>query len=303
MRVGMGLAVTVVLWGAAFGLIKSAGAVYGGGELALVRFIVAGTVLGLAGVVMRVRVPRKGRDVLAFFGTGLSGVAIYHPFLNYGEKVVSAGVASLLINSAPLWTAILASFLLREKITRRKGMGILVSFVGVAILAVGSKGRIEIEPAALLVVGSAVCAAIYVIIQKKFLSGWGAVEFTLWTVWAGVILMLPVFGLSSWNTVRTAPIERTLEVVFLGVFPAALAYMTFAYATVRMPASRVMTFMYLIPPVAMAFAWMYEGEVPTWLSALGGALAIGGVAIVNSARESRAEAGEKQQPVIAVEEG
>jgi drug/metabolite transporter (DMT)-like permease len=292
-RVATALAITVVFWGAAFPLIKSAGKAYGGGELALLRFLIAGVALGVAAVVMRIGPPKR-EDAWKFFLTGLLGVAIYHPCLNYGEEVVAAGTASMLINSAPVWTAIFATFLLGEKISLRKGVGIAISFVGIALLAFGEKGRLEIEPAATLVVTSAVCAALYVIAQKKYLSAYGALEFTLWTVWAGVILMAPVFGMSTLREVIAAPARATVEVAFLGVFPAAIAYMMFAYATVRMPASRVMTFMYLIPPVAIAISWVYLGEVPTWVMICGGCLAIGGVAVVNSARTTAA----RVQPLI-----
>ncbi|MGN6367904.1 MAG: DMT family transporter [Phycisphaerae bacterium] len=280
-RVSAALAITVVLWGGAFPLIKSAGHSYGGGELALLRFVVAGITLGIAGMVTRTELPRA-RDLWAFFLTGLLGVAIYHPFLNYGEEVVAAGTASMLINSGPVWAALLAPLLLGETINRRKGVGIAISFFGVALLAFGEKGRFEFQPAALLVIVSAICAALYVIVQKKYLSNYGALAFTLWTVWAGVLLMVPLFGVSTVREMLRAPGRATGEVCFLGVFPAAVAYMTFAYATVRMPASRVMTFMYLIPPVAMAIAWVYLGEMPTGMSVAGGLLAIGGVAVVNS---------------------
>src|SRR5271170_3849469 len=198
-RVTVALAITVLFWGAAFPLIKSAGRAYGGGELALLRFSIAGIALSIAGIVMRIGLP-KPRDVWKFFLTGLLGVAIYHPCLNYGEQVVSAGAASMLINSAPVWTAIFAALFLAEKISSRKALGIAISFTGVALLTFGETGRFEIQPAALFVVTSAVCSALYVIVQKKFLSDYGALPFTLWTVWAGVILLLPVFGMSTAQT-------------------------------------------------------------------------------------------------------
>jgi drug/metabolite transporter (DMT)-like permease len=288
-KIAAALAITVVFWGGAFPLIKSAGRFYGGGELALLRFLIAGTTLGIAGIVVRVGIPPR-RDWWAFFLTGFLGVAVYHPCLNYGEEVVAAGTASMLINSAPVWAAIFASLFLKEQISSRKASGIAISFVGVALLAFGEKGRFQFEPAALLVVTSAVCAALYVIVQKKYLAHYEALPFTLWTVWAGVILLLPIFGVRMLHELANAPLRATGEVCFLGVFPAAIAYMTFAYATVRMPASRVMTFMYLIPPVAMAIAWAYLGEIPTWVSVCGGALAIGGVAVVNSAGAIRGRA-------------
>jgi drug/metabolite transporter (DMT)-like permease len=288
------LIVTVTLWASAFPVIKTAGEAYGAGDLATLRFTIAAATLGSYAIYKQARRPR-GVDIFWFFMTGLLGVAIYHPFLNYGEHKVSAGGASLLINSAPVWTAILAALLLREKIGWRKVVGIAVSFTGIVLISLGQKGGLSLEPAALFVVGSAICAAFYVIIQKRFLAKYTALEFTFWTVFAGVILLAPVFGWSTFQTAMKAPGRNTLEVAYLGVFPAAIAYMTFAYATVRLPASRVMSCMYFIPPLTMLMAWPYNDERPSGVSLIGGALALGGVAIVNMARK-------EITPVIAVEE-
>ncbi len=285
--VGIALSITLTHWASAFAVIKSAGHAYGAGELALLRFTVAGVVLGLYAAATRVKLPRP-RDLPYFFLTGLLGVALYHPFLNYGEEVVSAGVASLLINSAPVWTAILASFLLRERVGSRKTLGIALSFVGILLLMLGDRGEFTIRPAALLIVGSAISMAFYMVVQKRFLAHYSAMEFILWTFWAGVILLLPIFAAATIRAASRAPAQATLEVIYLGIFPGAIAYMCFAYATVRLRAATVVSFMYLVPGMAMLMAWGYSGEVPTALGLLGGTLAIGGVAIVNTANRDPA---------------
>jgi len=319
-RVILALAVTTLFWASAFPVIKSAGVAYGPGQLATLRFTIAALALGIAAIFKGVRRPR-GMQILWFMVTGFTGFSLYHPFLNWGEQTISAGTAALLINSAPVWTAILAAFVLKEKISLRKALGIAISFTGILLLVLGqpissaqapattaavtlAAGTFPAEQvipswvAALIVLTSAVCAAFYVTVQKKFLHDFNALEFTFWSVLAGVVQLWPIFGISTAQTVLHAPLQHTLEITYLGIFPAAIAYMAFAYATVRMPASRVMTVMYITPPITMLIACAYpdQREWPKLLSIIGGLLAIAGVAVVNTAKK-------ELEPVKAIEEG
>ena len=297
-RVVLALTITVLLWASAFAVIKSAVRAYGPGELATLRFTIAATALGIAALIKGVRVPR-GKQISSVHGHRLHRLlASITRFSTTVKRQIAAGTAALLINSAPVWTAILAAFVLKEKISLRKAVGIAISFSGITLLVFGQSGTISLEPAALVVLTSAVCAAFYVTVQKKFLADFNALEFTFWSVAAGAIQLLPIFGLSTARTVMHAPLQPTLEIAYLGLFPAAIAYMAFAYATVRMPASRVMTVMYVTPPITMLMACAYpaQREWPTILSLVGGAMAIAGVAVVNTAKKETA-------PVKAIEEG
>lgn len=69
-------------------------------------------------------------------------------------------------------------------------------------------------------------------------------------------------------------------VLFLGVVPTAVGYWTWAGANRHLPASVAGSFLYLVPPVALLLGWAALGEVPTFLSLAGGALVVGGVAMV-----------------------
>ena len=70
--------------------------------------------------------------------------------------------------------------------------------------------------------------------------------------------------------------------IYLGIFPAAIAYVLWNYALSRMPASLLSSFLYLSPVIASFIAWVWLGEVPALLTILGGTLAILGVLLVQT---------------------
>ncbi len=125
--------------------------------------------------------------------------------------------------------------------------------------------------------------------ERLRLLGWagmavsfsGALAFTTYAVWAGTLLSL-VFLPGLISQTIAAPAGATIAMVYLGVFSTAVAYVTYAYAFSRMPASRAVSFLYLIPVMACLFAWVWLGEVPTFLSVVGGCVTLSGVLIVNT---------------------
>ena len=271
--------VTIVFWGSAFAGIRAGLHSYSPTHLALLRFLAASAVMAVYALATRMRLPAR-RDLPAIGLLGLLGFAFYNIALNIGEQTIAAGPASLLIQTVPIWTALAAVLFLGDRLRPFGWVGIAISFTGGLLIALGKGGRFDLGWGAALVVLAAISASAYNIISKRMLDRYRPVEITTYAVWAGTLLLLPFSG-GLIGAVRAAPLADTLAVVYLGVFPAAVGYVTWAFVLSKFPAARAASFLYGVPVMAFLIGWVWLGEAPTIVDAVGGSLALGGVAVVN----------------------
>ncbi|MFS4094945.1 DMT family transporter [Streptomyces sp. AF1A] len=291
--------VTVVLWASAFVAIRSAGADYSPGALALGRLGSGALALGALSAIRREGLPPRG----AWRGILLSGVlwfGFYMVALNWGEQRVDAGTAALVVNVGPLLIALLGARLLGDPMPPRLLAGMAVSFAGAVTVGLSMSGgggsSLLGVVLCLLAAGAYACG---VVAQKPALGRASALQVTTFGCLVGALACLPFAG-QLVHEVSRAPASATLDMVYLGVFPTALAFTTWAYALARTTASRMGATTYAVPALVVLMSWLVLGEVPGALTLVGGVLCLAGVAVSRSraraGRTVRVAAGQEPRP-------
>jgi drug/metabolite transporter (DMT)-like permease len=282
LKVPLAIAVTTFSWACAWVGIRAAVAHISPAHVALGRYLVASLVLLPLWMWRRPRLQKH--DLPAIFLSGLLGFTFYNLAINAGEKTITAGAASLIASTIPIFTTLAAIFFLKEYVSRSAWTGIWISLGGVALIALGEKGGVGFSPGALLVVLAALCAAANGLLQKSLLKRYHALDVTTAAMWAGTLALLP-FGSGLVTELRVAPPSVSLNLIFLGVFPGAIGYVLWAYAMAHMPVARLVSFLYVVPAMSIALGWMLLGEFPSMLSLIGGALALAGVVYTNTRKK------------------
>ncbi|MFF4630776.1 DMT family transporter [Streptomyces griseorubiginosus] len=279
--------VTVVLWASAFVSIRSAGEAYSPGALALGRLLSGALALGVLCLVRREGLPPRG----AWRGIAVSGIlwfGFYMVVLNWGEQQVDAGTAALVVNIGPLLIALLGARLLGDAMPPRLLAGMAVSFAGAVTvgLSMTDEGGSSVLGVVLCLL-AAIAYAGGVVAQKPALGSASPLQVTTFGCLVGAVVCLPFAG-QLVSEAAHAPASATLNMVYLGVFPTALAFTTWAYALARTTASRMGATTYAVPALVVLMSWLALGEVPGLLTLAGGALCLAGVAVSRSRNRNAA---------------
>jgi drug/metabolite transporter (DMT)-like permease len=287
--------VTVVLWASAFVGIRAIGPTFSPGSLTLGRLAVAAVVLGAVVLpqLQKSRTLPQGREWWPILAYGVMWFGGYNVALNAAEHLLDAGTSAMLINVSPILIAVMAGLFLKEGFPRWLIIGSLVAFGGVALIALGSGSGSGESPTAdaagvLLCLLAAVLAAVSVIIQKPVLRKFPAGQATWFGIMVGAVCCLPFTG-QLVSELQSAPLPATLGLLYLGVFPTAVAFTTWAYALSLIDAGKLAATTYLVPGTTILISWLILSEIPTMLGLIGGAVCLVGVGLTR--RRSRVARG------------
>lgn len=279
--------ITVLAWAASFPLIGIALSGFTPLPLAATRFAIAAVPAAIWLLIVRPPMPRL-RDLARLALGSALGISIYNWLLNTGQQTVSPGAASFIINTLPIWTAMLATIFLRDRFGLGAWIATSISFSGVALIAIGQPGEMRFGNGSSLILLASILSASYFVLVRNVIARYGAGTCTCWTLITGALWLCPWLA-DGIDQFMTAPLSVMSAMLFLGLVSASLGYATWSYAISHFGPAGAANFLYLVPPIAVALAWSLTGITPDVLTLIGGVIAIIGVIMlrISMARNAR----------------
>jgi drug/metabolite transporter (DMT)-like permease len=283
------VAVTLLFWASAFVAIRHLADSFSPGGLSLGRLLVGSLCLGAVALARGLPRPSR-RDWLPLLVIGVLWFGVYNVTLNAGERHVDAGTAVMIIQVSPVLIALLAAVFLDERFTVYLVLGLALAFAGVGLIvaATGDAGGDRDPVGVVLCLVAAVAYSISLVLQKPLVARLSALNVTFLACTIGAIVCLPYAG-QLVDDARAAGAVDVWWVVYLGVFPTAIAFSTFAFALRHMSASSLGVTTYLVPPITIVMGWLFLSETPPGMAYVGGVIALVGVAIARRKPRTLAE--------------
>jgi drug/metabolite transporter (DMT)-like permease len=276
------MAFVVACWGYSPTGIHIGLQAYDPAHLALLRFLLASLFMAVVAVFRGIRLPNL-RDVPLMLALGFFAVSLHHVAINFGQQGVSAGASSVLAQSTPLFSTLLARFVFKDRVSAWRWGCVVLGLIGVVIVVAGDRGLGSIDAHGLLILLAAVSWSFYFALQKHHSGRYDGLTLVCYTVWSGTALLLVYLpGLAAQAV--NAPMQVQLAVLALGIFPSALAYLAWAFVLTHVDLSRATMTLYLVPPTAMAIASFGLGERPTVMIVVGGTVVLVSVLALNLER-------------------
>ncbi|HVR38921.1 MAG TPA: DMT family transporter, partial [Thermoanaerobaculia bacterium] len=265
----------VIFWGISFVASKAALHEVSPTTLIFLRFAI-GAVMLLA--IVRELPPRDSWKQLALMG--FSGVFVHQMLQAYGLTLTTAMNCGWLIGVIPIWSAILAAIVLRERIVGWKLVGLIAGFAGALLVITRGdfSARILGLPSTkgdLLILLSTINWAIYSVIGHPTIRRLGPRRATSGAMLFGVAMLAPFFvAHSGWREIPKLSPIGWIAVLFLGIGCSGLGYLFWYGALERIEVSRVASLLYLEPLVTFAAAVALLGEHISTIVVAGGVLVL-----------------------------
>ena len=247
--------------------------------VAAVRMTLAALMLfGLLRVRDRKLLRIRARDIPFFLLFGLICVTLFQACWVYAVSLIDVGVATVLNYTSPAWAVVFAWPLLGERLNRRKGLALLLTGAGVALIVrIFDAQFLSLNMVGLLWgLGSGVTYGLYGIFGRRALERYSFWTTITYTFAAGALFLLVTQSPSRMVSAFAQP-GAALWLVILALVPTVVGYALYTFGLRFMEATVAAILVTVELVMATLWAVLFLGESLTWPQIIGGALVIAGV--------------------------
>jgi drug/metabolite transporter (DMT)-like permease len=207
-------------------------------------------------------------------------------FTMQGFARVAAGLGTVVSMVEPIIIALLAWAILREPLSTRLWLGLLVSLIGAAVLFWPDLSASAATPVdalgVLFLLAAPTCWAVFTIVGKPLLSRYSGFSVTGCATLLSAPLVLLLASKPTAVLLLTTTARSWAQIVYLATFHSLVAALLWNYGTRHLPGAALGSFLYLLPVIAVAAGYLILGEpITPWLVA-GGAIMLAGVVVAQS---------------------
>ena len=253
-----GLAVAVI-WGLTFLSTKVAVVELKPMTLALLRFVIASLLLPPIAWLSKTSLAIRPKDLPLIALSGFAGITLYFFFENNGIMRLSASESSIIVGTIPVLTLLVDVVLYRRRMKAAVIIGILLSFLGVALIVVRSDAAKASPGGYFFMIGAAISWIVYTFITKPIAGRYSLLSITFWQIFFGTLGCVP-FALLEGQNISHISAPVIFNVLFLGVLASAIGYWLYVIVLDRLDASRSSVFINLIPVVSIVASFILLGE-------------------------------------------
>ena len=286
-RIALALLAVYLIWGSTYLAIRFALDTLPPFTMAGARFVLAGLCLLVFARGSGVPPPDRSQWWSAALIGGLMLVG-GNGAVCWAEKTVPSGLASLLIATVPLWAVVMGALLPGgQKPSPRVIAGILFGLAGVGILVQPQKsGSVDPAGAAALLFAAASWAAGSVLSKRVRLPSSPVLSTAMQMLCGGGFLLVIGSIAGEWSSIHLQSVttKSALAVVYLMVFGSIIGFTAFVWLLRNTTAVIATSYAYVNPLVAVLLGWALNGETPSPRTATAGALVVGAVVLITTAR-------------------
>lgn len=277
---------TIIVWGTTFIATKLLLDTFSPLEILVIRFVMGYLGLALFDLLSSTKQPRvnhsrDSRQEFLFAGAGLTGVVMYYLLENFALTLTYASNVGILVSLAPLTTALLAYFFLKEEPVRlRFIIGFVIATLGAAFVMFNGTVRLQLSIGGdVLALASTMGWAIYSIILRKIdTKRYMVSTYTRKIFFYGIIFMLPATILSGFSVEPGDFSARNiLLLLFLGLGASATCFVSWNHAVSVLSVFKTSAYIYLTPLVSLFTASVVLGEHVTLMAVTGCLMILGGL--------------------------